>query len=433
MKLIQQAVLLCGGLGTRLRPMTDNIPKPMVPVDGRPFLHYLLDQLAGQEIKQFVLLTGYLGEQIFDYFDDGSKFGWRISYSNGPADWDTGRRIWEARSLFNPTFLLLYSDNFVQFKLNKLQALHDVNKTPISLLLAPKEKGNISVSKSGSITGYDKDRNGEGFDFVEVGYMIIERDQVLKEFSSCESFPDFNFSAILKKFANQQLINGLIVRDAYHSISDSERWKMMCDYLHPQKILLIDRDGTINIKAAKGEYITTWGDFEFVPETYAAMKLLSAEGFRFIIITNQAGIARGKMAISDLERIHSNMIKQLASDGIEILKIYYSPHHWEENSFMRKPQPGMFFEASKEFRIRLDKTLYIGDDSRDCQAGYNAGCPSIFIGEADELKDLKDEEKPLGVFPDMFKSIAMIRNFYKVQTEGTSLNPINKDLQSSAN
>ena len=95
--------------------------------------------------------------------------------------------------------MLLYSDNFVLFRLIKLQALHETNNLPISLLLAPKESGNISVSESGRITAYDKERKGEGFDYVEVDYMIVERNQVLNEFSSCESFPDFNFSLILKK------------------------------------------------------------------------------------------------------------------------------------------------------------------------------------------------------------------------------------------
>lgn len=411
----QQAVLLCGGLGTRLRPLTDNIPKPMVLVNGKPFLHYLLDQLSGQGIKRFVLLTGYLGEQILTYFGDGSAWGWEITYSQGPADWDTGRRIWEAKELFDPKFLLLYSDNFVQVRLHTLDALHQQHTVPISLVLAPKAKGNISISETGGITAYDKNRNGEGFDYVEVGYMIIERDQVLRDFSSYAGFPDFNFSLVLQKFAGEDKIAGCIVRDPYHSISDPERWKKVCEYLMPKKILLIDRDGTINKKAPKGEYITAWDNFEFVPETYAAMQLLAEEGFQFIIITNQAGIARGKMSVADLEGMHQKMLEKFIEDKISILKIYYSPHHWEENSFMRKPQPGMFFQASAEFNLRLDKTIYIGDDTRDCTSGYNAGCTSIFLGEPQEIKSLSQEEMPAGSFNSMLGALDLIRDFYTVK------------------
>ena len=73
---VSQAVILCGGRGERLRPLTDEMPKPMVLVNGRPFLQYLLEQLAENGINRFVLLTGYLGEKIVEYFGDGSSWGW---------------------------------------------------------------------------------------------------------------------------------------------------------------------------------------------------------------------------------------------------------------------------------------------------------------------------------------------------------------------
>lgn len=407
-----QAVILCGGLGTRLRPLTDNIPKPMVKVNGKPFLYYLIEQLSEKGIRKFLLLTGYLGDQISTYFGDGSQWNWNISYSNGPADWDTGRRVWEAREILDPWFLLLYSDNFVQFRLESLLNLHLNHKLPISLLLAPKEKGNISISEDGRIRAYDKNRNGEGFDFVEVGYMIIEKDQVLESFPTYSGFPDFNFSQVLQKYAGEGKIAGLVILDPYHSISDIDRLKKMCDYLSHKKIILIDRDGTINVKAPHGEYICTLDEFQFIPETYSAMKQLASEGYRFIIITNQAGIARKKYTEEDLEKIHKKMINTFSQDGISILKIYYSPHHWNENSFMRKPQPGMFFQASKEFNIRLDRTLYIGDDSRDCQAAYNAGCQSVYLGEINGLTGLNAGEMPIGIFSTVMESLNLVVKFY---------------------
>ena len=93
----EQAVILCGGLGTRLRPHTDHLPKPMIPCNGKPFLLYLLQQMEEQGIQRFILLTGYLAEKIEQYFKDGSKWGWEIQYSQGPAEWGTGKRIWEAK------------------------------------------------------------------------------------------------------------------------------------------------------------------------------------------------------------------------------------------------------------------------------------------------------------------------------------------------
>jgi histidinol-phosphate phosphatase family protein len=374
-----QAVILCGGLGTRLRPLSDNLPKPMVMVNDRPFLHHLLEQLSEQGITRFVLLTGYLSEKVSDYFGDGSQYGWSISYSKGPIEWDTGRRVWEARAQFDTQFLLLYSDNFVQFNLQKLKRMHKELGTPISLLLAPKLKGNIKVSVDGRIQAYDKARNGEGFDFVEVGYMVIERDEILNEFTSYPDFPDFSFSAVLQKLAEKQKIAGLVVHDAYHSISDIERLALMTEYQRPKKILLIDRDGTMNEKAPRGEYITNWNQFKWVPETREALIKLAAVGFKFIVITNQAGIARKMIDPEALEDIHQKMIADLAGVGVEVLKIYMCPDHWDDNSFMRKPAPGMFFQVAKEFNLRMDHCLYVGDDERDCQAAANAGCGMVYL------------------------------------------------------
>ncbi len=104
----KQAAILCGGLGTRLRPLTDTMPKPMVEVNGFPFLSYLLEQLKDNGIREVVLLTGYLGEQIHDYFGGSGSLGIEIRYSHGAAEWETGRRIFEAKELLDEYFLLLY-------------------------------------------------------------------------------------------------------------------------------------------------------------------------------------------------------------------------------------------------------------------------------------------------------------------------------------
>jgi histidinol-phosphate phosphatase family protein len=407
-----QAVILCGGLGVRLRPLTNSVPKPMVMVNSKPFLYHLLRQLSEQGITRFVLLTGYLGEKISDYFGDGSQYGWSVSYSQGPVEWDTGRRIWEARTRFDAQFLLLYSDNFVQFNFKKLKRLHKELGKPISLLLASKLKGNIKASAKGCIQAYDKTRNGEGFDYVEVGYMIVERDRILEDFTSYPDSPNFSFSAVLEKLAQQQKIAGLVVLDTYHSISDLERLALMSDYLSPKKILLIDRDGTINEKAPKGEYITSWDQFKWIPETRNAMRELANDGFKFIVITNQAGIARKMIDPEALEDIHQKMIADLKAFGVEVLKVYMCPDHWDDNSLMRKPAPGMFFQAAKEFSLRMDHCLYVGDDERDCRAAANASCGMVYLTSYDKSSKLEEFPNPFFISETLQDSVDHIRDTY---------------------
>ena len=83
----KQAVVLCGGRGKRLRPYTDHIPKPMVSCNEKPFLWYLLQQMSDQGIREFVLLTGYLGGIIENYFGDGRKWGWDIQKRTDTRNW----------------------------------------------------------------------------------------------------------------------------------------------------------------------------------------------------------------------------------------------------------------------------------------------------------------------------------------------------------
>ena len=75
----------------RLRPITDNLPKPMAPVNGRPFLAYLLQQLKEQGIRRVLMLTGYRGEMIHEFFGNGESFGVDICYSHGPVEWTHSR------------------------------------------------------------------------------------------------------------------------------------------------------------------------------------------------------------------------------------------------------------------------------------------------------------------------------------------------------
>ena len=401
----EQAAILCGGLGTRLRPLTDKTPKPMVPVNGKPFLEYLLVQLRENGIKEVILMTGYLGEQISQFFGDGASLGLRIKYSHGPAEWDTGRRLIEAKSLLNDYFLLLYSDNFVPFNLNKLARFHDAQCGLLTFVVHPKSEGNIRLAEDGKVEVYDKTRKEEGLDFVELGYMII-----LKEVFGCFDEINVSFSDIILKLVCDRQVSGMIVRDAYHSISDLERLKLMEEYLKPKKILLIDRDGILNKKAPKGDYVTAWEDFVFLSKNVKGLRMLAEAGYEFIVISNQAGIARGMVTWEAVDNINQQMKKELEGKGIPVLDVLVCPHHWDEGCFCRKPNPGMFFKASRDWLFRLDKTFYIGDDPRDCQAACNAGCGSVFIGEKDEVEALSPEEQPNKVFNNLEEAAPFLMN-----------------------
>lgn len=411
---VRQAVILCGGLGTRLRPYTDHAPKPMVPVNGRPFLEYLVAQLREQGIDRLVLLTGYRGGQIEEHFGDGRRFGIDIDYSRGPAEWDTGRRLWEARAHLAPRFLLLYSDNFIPIDIGKLRAFHEARGRPLSLLLCAKASGNIRVDDDGIVQQYDSSRSAENLDYVEIGYMLVERDAVVPLIDP----PDISFSRVLGRLADTSLLAGLVCGDRYHSISDPERWKIAEAYLRPKRIVLIDRDGTLNVRPPRGEYLMRWEDFHWAKGALEGLQALSEVGFSFILVSNQAGIGRGVVSRAQVDAVNARLTDELARRGVDLLEAYVCPHHWEDGCACRKPAPGLFFKASRDHLLRLDRTFYVGDDPRDCQAAYNANCRGIFIGDEAELGALRPVERPAFVARTLSDAAPWIVSRFREWEEG---------------
>jgi D-glycero-D-manno-heptose 1,7-bisphosphate phosphatase len=218
-------------------------------------------------------------------------------------------------------------------------------------------------------------------------------------FKSCKFYAgfsdsDISLTKVLKDLVSQSKVSGYIQKDRYQSISDPVRWREAEKYLAPKKIILIDRDGVINQKALKGEYITSWKNFSWVPGTREFMKEMSNDGYKFIVITNQAGIARGFMTIEDASEIHKKMTEELAIIGVEILNIYMCPHHWDEDCECRKPKPGMLLEASRHFLFRLDKACFIGDDVRDIECAEAANAVGILF-DGNFSNDMKSKIKKI--------------------------------------
>ena len=98
------------------------------------------------------------------------------------------------------------------------------------------------------------------------------------------------------------------------------------------------------------------------------------------MLSNQAGIARGSLNRATVDEINQRMVADLGARGIEVLDVYVCPHHWDEHCPCRKPEPGLFFQAAAKHLVRMDRTVYVGDDPRDARAAFNAECLSILVG-----------------------------------------------------
>jgi len=144
------------------------------------------------------------------------------------------------------------------------------------------------------------------------------------------------------------------------------------------KAIFLDRDGVINKEVS---YLSDPKDFEFIEGSIEALKILKQKGFLLIIITNQAGIARGFFTEESLTTIHHKMIEILKKNNIQLDDIYYCPHHPEFTGlcYCRKPNPGMILKAQQKYNIDLFNSYMVGDTLNDINTGLAAKCKTVLV------------------------------------------------------
>ena len=142
-------------------------------------------------------------------------------------------------------------------------------------------------------------------------------------------------------------------------------------------VIFLDRDGVINEN--RSDYVKSLDEFHFLPGACEAIAKLTRARYRIFICTNQAGVARGRIALEMLEAIHNHMLSRIAQAGGKVEKIYYCPHSKDEKCLCRKPQPGMLLKARDEFDLDLSKALFVGDSITDVKAGFAAGVQPVLV------------------------------------------------------
>jgi histidinol-phosphate phosphatase family protein len=145
------------------------------------------------------------------------------------------------------------------------------------------------------------------------------------------------------------------------------------------KAVFLDRDGVINRKAAEGEYVVRWEEFELLPGVAEAIRDLNRAAYQVIVVTNQRAVARNIITLLELETLHRRLIVKLAELGGRIDGIYFCPHDLEDNCECRKPKPGMLLRALEEFQIDPKASWMVGDSEVDIQAGQRSACRTALI------------------------------------------------------
>jgi len=210
--------ILAGGLATRLRPITEKIPKSLVPVAGKPFLAHQLELLHARGIRQVVLCIGYLGEMIQRDFGDGSAFGVRLSYSfDGPKLLGTGGAIKQALPLLGPEFFVLYGDSYLPVAYRPIAEFFR-QSGKLGCMTVYRNEGRYDTSnvvfRDGQIAVYDKKNRPPEMRHIDYGLSLFQA----SVFESYSAGQPFDLAEVLGSLVREKQLAGYEVHERFYEM-----------------------------------------------------------------------------------------------------------------------------------------------------------------------------------------------------------------------
>ncbi|MCL2186306.1 MAG: HAD-IIIA family hydrolase [Treponema sp.] len=408
-----KTVIMAGGKGTRAASIASDIPKPMIPICGKPILEYQIDCLKRNNLTDIILVIGHLGEHIKNHFGDGGKFGCNISYFIETEPLGTAGALYKLENL-TKDFLLLNGDVILDMDFNRMISFHKKKNACVTLAVHPNshpfDSALIICNNDNQVTGWinKEDERTWYKNTVNSGVHILSLDFLKNCRQSKEKIDldrDMLKSNIVRggifAYSTPEYIKDMGTPERYAQVTgDIEKGIVHGKNLgEKQRAVFLDRDGTINIYE---DFIRKPEEFRLFDWAADAIKTINSLGYLVILITNQPVIARGEVDFETLDLIHMKMETDLGHKGAYIDDLFYCPHHPDKGfegeraeykiiCDCRKPKPGLILQAAKKYNIDLAKSYMVGDHDRDIQAGINAGCKPVFLtcgeGKKESIKD----------------------------------------------
>jgi D-glycero-alpha-D-manno-heptose 1-phosphate guanylyltransferase len=386
--MIREAIVLAGGLGTRLRSELPDIPKCLAPVADRPFLFHVINYWRSQGVEKFVFSLGYKHEQIQEYLANYFPTLQREEVIEEEPLGTGGAIVRALRSCQQSHVLVLNGDTLFKGDLHTAARLHQEQAAACTLLLKPLEHfdryGVVHTDASGRVSGFlEKQPMKAGQ--INAGVFLIDRHKLLEE-----EFPEkFSFEKdYLEKLVGKRKFMGLSQDVYFRDIGIPDDFRLADRELRPlplrpeqidrQWTVFLDRDGVIN-QEKNEDYIRNPAEFIFYHGVPEALARLSMRVGHLVVVTNQRGVGKGLMTESDLRHINQVMLDQIESAGGRIDRIYYCTS-MDNGHPDRKPNPGMAYRARQEFPdIDPDRTLMVGNKHSDMLFGKNAGFYTCYL------------------------------------------------------
>ena len=432
------AVIQAGGKGTRMLELThDELPKPMIQLNGKPMIQWQIENIAKYGIREFVIIIGHLGEKIKEYFGDGTIFGIHISYIEEKEPLGSAGALYFLRDdMVKQTMLFIFGDVMFDLAWDKLFDFHEKKGGLITVLAHPNshpyDSDLLIVDENAKVVGLDSKNKVRDYWYencVNAGIYVIESD-ILKSVTEVKKM-DLE-KDILVPLMQQGGVYAYLTSEYVKDAGTPERFQIVCKEQRngiweqkslnkKQRCIFLDRDGTIN--KFRG-LVSEDNEFELEEGVAKAIREINMSGYLAIVITNQPVVARGMCEIADVDKIHRKMQTLLGEQKAYVDDIVFCPHHPdkgypEENPIYkitcdcRKPATGMIDRMVKKYNIDLSKSFMIGDSTIDIQTGINAGVKTILVLTGQAGSDGKYDVQPDQVAENLLDAVESILHIEK--------------------
>ena len=429
----RQLIILAGGMGTRLKARLGDLPKPMIPIAGKPLLEHQIELARRHGFTEVIIFACYRPETIEKHFGDGSKWGLKVSYILEKEPLGTAGAVLAGMKSLADSFLVLYGDTMVNVDLERIWTTHLAKGADATLLLHPNDHpldSDLVETDAASWIRAFHGRPHPGHEFfqnlVNAGLYVVNKG-ALQPWAGKPGLLDFGKDLFPVMLERGGKLFGYNTPEYIKDIGTPERYDRVCaEFEHgviqrsslssPQRAVFLDRDGTINTEI---DGVTSPEKLELLPQAAEGIYLLNHHGYRTILVTNQPVIAKGFCTEADVQRIHNKLETLLGAEHAFLDRIYYCPHHpvkgfpgerveLKFECTCRKPNPGMITQAAADLNIDLRSSWMIGDTTTDVQTARNAGVRSILLKTGHAGGDGKHSVSPDLTFDSLLQAAQWI-------------------------
>lgn len=389
--MISQAVVLVGGLGTRLGPLTANTPKPLLDVGGRPFIHWLLDEIARHDVPEVLLLAGFQADKIAAAV--AGRPGVRVVAEPEPRG--TGGALAFARAHLAERFFFLNGDTLFDINLWALAAAAKDRLATLALrpVRDASRYGAVRLTDTGAISLFSPRPDGGGPGVINGGVAVLDR-AIVDRIGSDR--PVSIEADIYPDLATQGGLSGLAFDGPFIDIGvpdDFTRAQTFVPALTRRGAVFFDRDGVIN---AEVDYAHRPDQIIWVKGAIEAIRAANDAGLYAFVVTNQGGVAHGFYREDEVVSLHAWMQQEFKARGAHIDHFAYETSHPKgvipeltRDSIRRKPGPGMLLELIERYGVDRTRSVMVGDRDTDVAAAEAAGVPGVLFQGGDLRETLR--------------------------------------------